>query len=77
MSNVAGKAAGKLGIAARNVKGTAAGAQVVKTSRALRGAEADAFLAELRSSPGVAYAEPDIIMYPTAFVPDDPGFPIQ
>ena len=77
VSNVAGKAAGKLGIAAQNVKGTAAGAQVVKTSRALRGAEADAFLAELRSSPGVAYAEPDIIMYPSAFVPDDPGFPIQ
>ena len=32
------------GIAARNVKGTAAGAQVVKTSRPLPAAESDAFL---------------------------------
>jgi hypothetical protein len=45
------------GIAARNVKGTAAGAQVMKTSRPLPAAESDAFLASLRFSPGVAYAK--------------------
>src|SRR5688500_7096491 len=32
-SEAASEAAGKLGIAARSIKGTAAGAQVVKTSR--------------------------------------------
>ncbi|MBD1590450.1 S8 family serine peptidase [Arthrobacter sp. S1_S22] len=76
-SEAAGKAAGKLGIAARNIKGTAAGGQVVKTSRALPAAEAAAFLASLRSSPGVAYAEPDIIMYPSSVAPNDPWYPAQ
>ncbi len=76
-SEAASEAAGKLGIAARSIKGTAAGAQVVKTSRPLPAAEADAFLASLRSSPGVAYAEPDIIMYPSAVAPNDPWYPAQ
>ncbi|MEV8000968.1 S8 family peptidase [Pseudarthrobacter oxydans] len=76
-SEAAGKAAGKLDIAARNIKGTAAGGQVVKTSRPLPAAEAAAFLASLRSSPGVAYAEPDIIMYPSAVAPNDPWYPAQ
>lgn len=76
-SQAAQEAAGKFGIDARNIKGTATGAQVVKTSRALPTAEADAFLAELRSSPNVAYAEPDIIMRPAAVAPNDPGYPAQ
>lgn len=76
-SEAAGEAAGRLGITARNIKGTAAGAQVVKTSRALPGAEAEAFLAALRSSPDVAYAEPDVIMHPAAVAPNDPGYPVQ
>lgn len=71
------EAAGKLGISAQNIKGTAAGARVVKTSRALPGAEAEAFLAALRATPGVAYAEPDIVMYPAADAPNDPGYPLQ
>ncbi|GKV72850.1 S8 family peptidase [Pseudarthrobacter sp. NCCP-2145] len=76
-SEAARMAAGRMGVAAQNVKGMSAGAQVVKTSRPLPGAEAEAFLAALRSSPGVAYAEPDIIMYPTAEAPNDPGYAVQ
>ena len=76
-SEAARQAAGRLGIAARNVKATAAGAQVVKTSRPLPAVEAAAFLAALRSSPGVAYAEPDIIMRPAAVAPNDPWYPAQ
>lgn len=71
-SQAARGAAGKLGISAQNVKGTAAGAQVVKTSRPLPGAEAEAFLAALRAAPGVAYAEPDIRMYPASEALHDP-----
>ncbi|PNI10503.1 serine protease [Arthrobacter sp. AFG7.2] len=76
-SEAAQMAAGRLGINAQNVKDTAAGTQVVKTSRPLSGAQADAFLAELRSVPGVAYAEPDMKMYPTAEAPNDPGYQVQ
>jgi hypothetical protein len=82
-SEVARMAAGRVGIAAQNVKGTAGGAQVVKTSRPLPAAEAEAFLAALRAAPGVAYAEPDIKMYPAselpsdAEAPNDPGYPAQ
>ncbi|TLM74722.1 hypothetical protein FDW81_04755 [Pseudarthrobacter sp. NamB4] len=76
-SEAAREAAGKLGVSARNIKVTAGGAQVVKTSRVLPAAEADAFVAALRSAPNVAYAEPDIIMRPAAVAPNDPGYPSQ
>jgi serine protease len=75
-AQAARSAAGKLGIAAQYVRGTATGAQLVKTSRALPAAAADAFLAELRSSPDVSYAEPDAVVHPAAS-PNDPGYPLQ
>ncbi|MGK3649711.1 S8 family peptidase [Pseudarthrobacter enclensis] len=75
-AQAARSAAGKLGIAAQYVRGTATGAQVVKTSKALPGADADAFLAALRSSPDVAYAEPDVVVH-SAASPNDPGYPHQ
>lgn len=76
-AQAARSAAGKLGIAAQYVRGTATGAQVVKTSKALPGADANAFLAALRSSPDVAYAEPDTIVQAAAVAPNDPWYPLQ
>ena len=76
-SEAARQAAATLGIAARNIKATATGAQVVKTDRPLPGAQAEAFLTALRANPAVAYAEPDIIMQAAAAAPNDPGYDLQ
>ena len=75
-SQAAQHAAGALGIGAQYLRPTATGAQVVKTSKRLRAADADAFLAALRSSPDVAYAEPDVVLH-TSAAPNDPGYPYQ
>lgn len=76
-AQAARSAAGRVGTAAQYVRATATGAQVVKTGKSLQGAEADTFLAALRSSPDVAYAEPDTIVQATATAPNDPGYPSQ
>ncbi|MDQ1055004.1 hypothetical protein QE394_002932 [Arthrobacter sp. SORGH_AS 212] len=76
-SQAARSAAGRVGTAAQYVRATATGAQVVKTGKSLQGADADTFLAALRSSPDVAYAEPDTIVRATAANPNDPGFDLQ
>ena len=75
-SQAAQHAAGAIGIGAQYLRATATGAQVVKTSKRLRAADADAFLAALRSSPDVAYAEPDVVLHAAA-APNDPGYPYQ
>ncbi|WP_458781271.1 S8 family peptidase [Arthrobacter sp. D3-16] len=69
-------AAGKVGAAARNIRSTAAGAQVVKTSKRLAEAESRTFLASLRANPDVEYAEPDVMMHPTA-TPNDDSYQVQ
>ncbi|WP_426763888.1 S8 family peptidase [Pseudarthrobacter sp. 1G09] len=76
-AQAARSAAGRVGTAAQYVRATATGAQVVKTGKSLQGADADTFLAALRSSPDVAYAEPDTIVQATADAPNDPGFDLQ
>ncbi|WP_314214246.1 S8 family peptidase [Pseudarthrobacter equi] len=76
-AQAARSAAGRVGTAAQYVRATATGAQVVKTGKSLQGADADTFLAALRSSPDVAYAEPDTIVQATAAVPNDPGYASQ
>ncbi|WP_052690494.1 S8 family peptidase [Pseudarthrobacter chlorophenolicus] len=76
-AQAARSAAGRVGTAAQYVRATATGAQVVKTGKSLHGAEADTFLAALRSSPDVAYAEPDTVVQATATAPNDPGYPSQ
>jgi serine protease len=75
-SEAARSAADTLGIGAQYLRATAAGAQVVKTSKALPGNDADTFLAALRTSPGVAYAEPDAVVH-IASTPNDPAYPYQ
>ncbi|VXB54274.1 putative Thermitase [Arthrobacter sp. 9AX] len=70
-------AAAGLGVAAQRVRGTATGAQVVRTSKALPAAEAETFLAALRANPQVEYAEPDVIMHTQAAEPNDPGYAVQ
>lgn len=75
-SQAARQAAGALGIGAQYLRPTATGAQVVKTSKPLPAADATTFLAALRSSPDVAYAEPDVVLHPAA-APNDPGYPYQ
>ena len=75
-SQAAQHAATAIGIAAQYLRPTATGAQVVKTSKRLPAADADAFLAALRSSPDIAYAEPDVVLH-TAAAPNDPGYPYQ
>ncbi|SDT52052.1 serine protease [Pseudarthrobacter equi] len=76
-AQAARSAAGRVGTAAQYVRATATGAQVVKTGKSLQGADADTFLAALRSSPDVAYAEPDTIVQATATAPNDPGYVSQ
>ena len=70
-------AGGQVGTGARNIRSTAAGAQVVKTSKGLPDAEAGAFLASLRANPDVEYAEPDVIMHPATTTPNDDSYQAQ
>ncbi|MCT9625635.1 S8 family peptidase [Pseudarthrobacter equi] len=76
-AQAARSAAGRVGTAAQYMRATATGAQVVKTGKSLQGADTDTFLAALRSSPDVAYAEPDTVVQAAAGAPNDPGYPSQ
>jgi serine protease len=71
-----GKVARNLGVPVKDVRGTAAGARVLRADRSLDTGETDRALAALRTDPAVEYAEPDTRMYPTA-VPNDPYYPQQ
>jgi serine protease len=66
-------AAGKA-VKMRALKRTALGSRVVASSRRLDSVEAERFLAELRSDPQVAWAQPDYIVRPLDTVPTDPRY---
>jgi serine protease len=53
------------------------GADLVRLSRSLTQAEADAFLTQLRADPTVDYAQPDYLKQALAFTPNDPYFGLQ
>ncbi|KQR65402.1 hypothetical protein ASF98_09785 [Arthrobacter sp. Leaf337] len=71
-----GKAARNLGVPVTDVRGTAAGARVLRAERTLDAGETEKALEALRGDPAVESAEPDIRMYPTA-EPNDPYYPLQ
>jgi serine protease len=50
------------------------GATLVRTSRALSASERDALLAQLRSDPGIAWAQPDTMKFRMDTVPNDTWF---
>ena len=64
------------GVPVNDIRGTAAGARVLRTERPLDAGEAEKALTALRADPAVEYAEPDTRMYPTA-APNDPYYPLQ
>ncbi|MBF6025664.1 S8 family peptidase [Lysobacter niastensis] len=60
-----------VGLTSQYVRKMGVGADVIKLSRKLDAAEANALLAQLRSDPAVAYAEPDLMMQAVDFNPND------
>jgi serine protease len=58
----------------KRVRALGRGAMVVRTSRALTVAESDAMLAQLRSDPGIAWAQPDYVKQRMDTVPNDTHF---
>ncbi|MBF6022580.1 S8 family peptidase [Lysobacter niastensis] len=74
-AGVAGLKAGSNGVATvlgvQHVRRMAVGADVVRLSRGLNQAEADALLAQLRSDPSVEFAQPDYLRQHTDFTPND------
>ncbi len=58
----------------RQVRRTALGGHVVASSTPLDRVQADRFLAQLRSDPRVAWAQPDYIKRPLETVPTDPHY---
>ncbi|WP_223257127.1 S8 family serine peptidase [Arthrobacter globiformis] len=68
------RAAAKLGATAKEVRATASGARVVRTSKELGDGDADKLLVALRADPAVAYAEPDVRLQAKAANPNDPAF---
>jgi serine protease len=76
-SEAALNAAARTGVPASRLRQTAAGAQVVKTDRALAAREAEGFLAALRADPDVVYAEPDAVMQPASVDPNDDLYSLQ
>lgn len=71
------QAARSSGVRAEDVRPSAAGSRVLKADRPLPPAEAERFLATLRSDPRVEYAEPDAIMQPAATEPNDTYYTLQ
>ncbi|MGR0159112.1 S8 family serine peptidase [Paenarthrobacter nitroguajacolicus] len=68
--NAADQAATKLGVSAKSSRQNATGGHVIKLDEALTPSEAEVFVETLRADPAVAYAEPDVIMHPTAHSKD-------
>jgi serine protease len=87
--NAAAMRAGVAGLATTQANGTrtalglqhvrklGVGADLVRLSRGLGQAEADALLAQLRADPLVEFAQPDYIKQPLSFMPNDPHFGLQ
>lgn len=71
-----GKVAGNLGVAVNDVRGTSAGARVLRAERTLAAGETETTLSALRADPAVESAEPDTRMYPAA-TPNDTYYPLQ
>lgn len=71
------QAARQSGVQAEDLRPTATGGRVLKTDRALPPAEAEQFLATLRSDPRVEYADPDAIMQPAVTEPNDSYYTLQ
>ncbi|MET3932838.1 S8 family serine peptidase [Arthrobacter sp. OAP107] len=72
-----GRAAATLGATAKDVRGTAGGARVIRISKEVRGGDADKLLASLRANPAVAYAEPDVKLQAKAADPADTYYWLQ
>ncbi|WP_395398568.1 S8 family serine peptidase [Arthrobacter sp. UC242_113] len=72
-----GRAAATLGATAKDLRATAGGARVVRTSKELGGGDAKKLLASLRADPSVAYAEPDVKLQAKASDPQDTFYPLQ
>ncbi|UHQ19195.1 S8 family serine peptidase [Lysobacter sp. KIS68-7] len=91
LMSAADAAAARAGIAGvmRNADGTssaltiarvrrlAIGADLLRTSRKLTQAQADAFIAQLRTDPSVQFAQPDYIKKRMDFIPNDTRFDLQ
>ena len=71
-----GKVSKNIGVPVHDIRGTSAGARVLRAERALGTGETEKALAALRADPAVEYVEPDTRMYPTA-APNDPYYPLQ
>ncbi|WP_457973950.1 S8 family serine peptidase [Arthrobacter sp. D1-17] len=70
-------AAAKIGTQVKDLRATAGGARLLRTSKKLAAGDAGAFLASLRSDPAVEYAEPNGVLQAKANLPNDPGVPYQ
>jgi serine protease len=71
------RAAAKLGATAKDLRATATGARVVRTSKELGDGDTEKMLASLRADPAVAYAEPDVKLQAKFADPNDQFFPFQ
>lgn len=61
----------------QHVRKLAIGADVIKLSRSLSQAEADALLTQLRADPSVQFAQPDYVKQRLDFTPNDPRLDLQ
>ncbi|WP_144900400.1 S8 family peptidase, partial [Luteimonas cucumeris] len=66
--------AGASALSLSHVRRTGVGADVMRASRRLNKAEAEAFLVQLRRDPSVQFAQPDYIKQRYEVVPNDPYF---
>ena len=71
-----GEVGGRAGERLSRWRGMSGGAHVVRLARALSRNEAQALARQLSRDPVVAFAEPDLRMFPLA-VPNDPYYPYQ
>ncbi|WP_311380128.1 S8 family serine peptidase [Arthrobacter sp. ISL-72] len=65
-----------VGVPVNDLRGTSAGARVLRADRTLDSGETQKALAALTADPAVEYAEPDTRMYAAA-IPNDPYYPLQ
>lgn len=75
-ANAYGRVAKELGISVRELRETAGGAAVIEAAEGFSPDSADDVLAVLNAHPDVEYAEPDVLLQPTATT-DDPGYPLM
>lgn len=61
----------------KHVRKLATGGDLIKLSRSLSQAEANALLAQLRIDPSIKYAQPDYIKRHADFIPNDPRLDLQ